>query len=34
MQLWRHVLDQKGERLVNRPGINHVTVVEHKDEMV
>lgn len=34
MQLRRHVLDEKGERLVNRSGIYHVTIVKHKDEMV
>ena len=34
MHLWRQVLEQKGEGIVNRLGINHVVVVEDEDEMV
>ena len=32
VHLWRQVFDQKGERLVDRFGINHVVVVKHEDE--
>ena len=32
VHLWRQVLDQKGEGLVDRFGINHVVVVKDEDE--
>ena len=34
VHLWRQVLEQKGEGIVNRFGINHMVVVQDKDEMV
>src|SRR5512135_1177647 len=34
VHLWRQVLDQKGEGLVNRSSIDYVVVVKHKDEVV
>ena len=34
MHLWRQVLEQKGEGIVNRFGINHVVVVKDEDEVI
>ena len=34
MHLWWQVLEQKGEGIVNRFGINDVVVVEDEDEIV
>ena len=34
VHLWRQVLEQKGEGIVNRFGINHVVVVKDEDEIV
>ena len=34
VHLWRQVLEQKGEGFVNRFGINHMIVVQDKDEIV
>jgi hypothetical protein len=34
MHLWRQVLEQKGEGLVNRLGINYVVVVKDEDEIL
>ena len=34
VHLWRQVLEQKGEGIVNRSGIDHVVVVEDEDEIV
>ena len=34
VHLGRRVLDQKSEGIVNRFGINHVIVIEDKDEIV
>ena len=34
VHLWRQVLEQKGEGLVNRFGINNVVVVKDEDEIV
>ena len=34
VHLWRQVLEQKGEGIVNRFGINHMVVVQDKDEIV
>ena len=34
VHLWRQVLEQKGQGLVNRFGINHVVVVKDEDEIV
>ena len=34
VHLRRQVLDQKGQGIVNRPGINQVVVVKHEDKMV
>ena len=34
VHLWRQVLEQKGEGIVNRFGINHVVVVQDEDEIV
>ncbi|HEV2655217.1 MAG TPA: hypothetical protein VGT82_09660 [Ktedonobacteraceae bacterium] len=34
MHLWRQVLDEIGEGLVNRFGLKHVVVVQDKDELV
>ena len=34
VHLWRQMLEQKGEGLVNRFGINHVIVIQDEDEMV
>ncbi len=34
VHLWRQVLEQKGEGLVNRFGINHMVIIQHQDEVV
>ena len=34
VHLWRQVLEQKGEGFVNRFGIDHMIVVQDKDEIV
>jgi len=34
VHLWRQVLEQKGERLVNRWRIDHVVVIQDEDEIV
>src|SRR5438876_11205009 len=34
VHVWWQMIEQKGEGMVNRFGINHVVVVKDKDEMV
>jgi hypothetical protein len=34
VHVWWQVLEQKGENIVNRFGINHVVVVKDEDEMI
>ncbi len=34
VHLWRQVLEQKGEGIVNRFGINHMIIIQDEDEIV